>query len=374
MALLYAALICTSGIALLGITYLLAPGLVIHRTAVRAPHQAPVTTDTATSSHTTGIVSWTFLHSNSFKGVVLALLILSLLSLAAGWLIAGRFVQPLRTIIATARDISASNLNRRLGLRGSSDEFTELGGTLDDLFARLEASFESRRHFVANASHELRTPLAGQRTLLQVALADPEADAESLRAACEEALQLGEAQARLIDALLTLASGESGVERWEPFDLAEIAEEVIAGHQHEADRRNIRIDAVLEPAPASGDPRLVESLVSNLVDNALRHNITGGHVSVSTAPLPEQATLAISNTGPQVPGEDLERLFRPFHQAGAERVGHDGHGLGLAIVRAIAEAHGASLTPRPRPEGGLDVEVTFRPTVGSASDVGSRSF
>lgn len=362
MALLYAALLCTSGIALLGITYLLAPGLLIHREMAQAPHPPPQTPNTPTAAHSTGIISWTFLHSHSFKGAVLALTIMVVFSVAVGWLIAGRFVRPLRTIIAAARDISASNLHRRLGLRGPNDEFTELGGTLDDLFGRLEASFDSQRHFVANASHELRTPLAGQRTLLQVALADPDADAESLRTACEEALQLGDQQERLIEALLTLASSEGGVERWQPFDLAKIAEDVISGRQHEANRRNIRIDATLSPAPAIGDPRLVASLVANLVDNAIRHNMAGGHVSLSTAPSPEHATIAISNAGPLVAPQDIERLFRPFHQTGTERVRRDGHGLGLAIVLAIAEAHGARLTPRPRPEGGLNVEVTFRST------------
>ena len=145
-----------------------------------------------------------------------------------GWLIAGRLLRPLRTITATARDISASNLNRRLSLDGRDDEFAELGETLDDLFGRLEASFESQRHFVANASHELRTPLTAERTLLQVALADPDATAPTLRAACEQVLALGDQQERLIEALLTLATSEGGIEQWEPFDLAAVA--VARGH------------------------------------------------------------------------------------------------------------------------------------------------
>src|SRR6202035_4406118 len=131
---------------------------------------------------------------------------LGVLSLAVGWLISGRFLRPLRTITATARDISASNLDRRVALGRRADEFAELGETLDSLFGRLEASFESQRRFVANASHELRTPLTAERTLLQVALADPDADAETLRATCQELLVLGEEQEHLIEALLTLAS------------------------------------------------------------------------------------------------------------------------------------------------------------------------
>ena len=240
-------------------------------------------------------------------GVILAGLIV--LSLAAGWLIAGRFLRPLRTITAAARDISASNLNRRLALTGHNDEFKELGETLDGLFERLEASFESQRHFVANASHELRTPLAAERTLVQVALADPEATAETLRSTCQQVLVLGDQQERLIEALLTLASSERGVERWEPFDLA---------------------------------------------------NLPGGWVGISTMMTADQATIRVSNTGPVITSDELERLFQPFQRLGQARIRPgDGHGLGLAVVHAIATAHGAAVTATARPAGGLDIEVGF---------------
>ena len=287
-------------------------------------------------------------------------LVAVLVALWLAWWIAGRFLRPLRAMNTTAQEISATNLHQRLGLDGPQDELTELGRTLDDLFGRLEASFESQRHFVANASHELRTPLAGQRTLLQVAFADPDASSEELRAACEEALQLGEQQERLIDALLTLATSERGVEQWEPFDLGELAETVLLGCRQEAERRGIHIDAALERVPAVGDPRLVESLVANLLDNALRHNMTGGKIEITTTSVEEGAHIAVSNTGPAVPPEQVERLFQPFQQIGSERVRHTGgHGLGLAIVRAIAQAHDAKITARARPDGGLDVEVTL---------------
>src|SRR5215469_12397079 len=169
----------------------------------------------------------------------IALPVVVLLAVAGGWLIAGRLLRPLRTITATARDISASNLSRRLALGRRDDEFAELGETLDDLFGRLEAAFASQRHFVANASHELRTPLAAERALLQVALADPGATAVTLRSTCEEALALGDRQERLIAALLTLASGESGVEEWEPFDLAEIARTAVDARREDAERQGI---------------------------------------------------------------------------------------------------------------------------------------
>jgi signal transduction histidine kinase len=287
-------------------------------------------------------------------------LIAALVALAGAWWLAGRFLRPLRAITTTAQQISATNLHRRLSLDGPDDELTELGRTLDDLFGRLESSFESQRHFVANASHELRTPLAGQRTLLQVALADPDASVESLRATCEEALQLGAQQERLIDALLTLATSERGVEQREAFDLGEVTDSVLLGRKEEAERRGIRVETSIVVTPALGDRRLVESLVANLVDNAIRHNVIGGKVEISTSSAPGRATISVSNTGPVVPSDEVERLFQPFRQVGSERVRHaDGHGLGLTIVNAIAQGHGATVIAVPRPEGGLHIEVTF---------------
>jgi len=288
--------------------------------------------------------------------VLISVAVAVALSLAVGWLLAGRLLRPLRAMVATARDISATNLSRRLRTGARDDEFSRLGQTLNALFARLEASFDSQRHFVANAAHELRTPLAAERTVLQVALADPEASVASLRAACAEVLALGEQQQQLIDALLTLAGSERGITRAEPFDLAEVAARVTAA---------VRIEAALGPAPASGDPRLAQRLVANLVGNALSHNVAGGWAAISTSAVAGRAVLRVVNSGPVIPPGEVERLFQPFQRLGDERVrradGHGGHGLGLAIVRAIAVAHGAELSALARPEGGLDITVTFAP-------------
>ena len=286
-------------------------------------------------------------------------------SLGLGWLLAGRLLRPLQAIVATARDISATNLSRRLRTGKRDDEFSRLGQTLNDLFARLEASFESQRHFVANAAHELRTPLAAERTVLQVALRDPDASTASLRVACDEALRLGQQQEKLIDALLTLAGSEGGIAQTEPFDLAEVAASVIADVAGGV-VAEVKIDARLGPAPAEGDPRLAESLVANLVGNALRHNGPGGWASIETETAGGRAVLRVRNSGPVIPPAEVDRLFQPFQRLGGERVrrqgGHDGGlGLGLAIVRAIAVAHGADITARARPEGGLDIEVSFPP-------------
>jgi signal transduction histidine kinase len=290
----------------------------------------------------------------------IGLAVMAVVSLAVGWLIAGRFLRPLRTITATARDISATNLHRRLGPTGHDDEFAELATTLDDLFARLEASFESQRHFVANASHELRTPLTAERALLQVALADREATTETLRSTCRDLLALGQTQERLIDGLLTLATSERGIERREPVDLTGIAEKVTAERDSEASRRQIHVERSFAPAMAVGDPSLVESMVVNLVDNALRHNVADGQVWVTTGEPDGRARITVTNTGADIPPAQVDRLFAPFQQLGEARVRHaEGHGLGLAIVAAIARAHDATLAVRPRGAGGLHVDVEF---------------
>jgi signal transduction histidine kinase len=355
MTLLYGAVICASGIALLGVTQLLAPGLLLHGVQKTGGPGLPgaVTAGPPTHVHLT-------VGSSAFWSIVVAFAIMAVLSLAVGWLIAGRFVRPLRAIITTARDISASNLHRRLGVRGSGDEFTELGQTLDDLFARLEASFQAQRHFIANASHELRTPLTAGRALLQVALTDPEPTVETLRATCEELVELGGQQERLIAALLALASSQRGIGQLECLDLADIAGDALLARQEEAGRHGIRLRAALAAAPVTGDPSLTESLVANLLDNAIRHNHPGGQAEISTALTTAGATITVSNTGTLVPPDAVQDLFQPFRQLGTERTRRgEGHGLGLAIVRAIADAHGAPLTARARLTGGLDIEVIF---------------
>jgi len=292
-----------------------------------------------------------------YSGIALGALAVA--SIAAGWLVADRALRPLRAITAAARAISASSLDKRLRLDYSHEEFRELGDALDDLFGRLEAAFESQRHFVANASHELRTPLAAERAVLQVALADPGADAQSLRAACQQVLALGREQEHLIDALLTLASGQRGLREREPFDLAEVAGKVVAARQEEAALRDVRMEADLAPAMTTGDARLAERLVANLIDNAIAHNVAGGHVHVTTMAA-GTARLSVVNTGAAVPPDEVSRLFQPFQQLSGERTGHGGgYGLGLAIVASIADAHAAALTARAQPEGGLAVEVSF---------------
>jgi signal transduction histidine kinase len=288
-----------------------------------------------------------------------ALVVVAVLAFALGWLVAGRVLRPLRSITATARAISATSLHERLGLAGPDDEFKELADTLDGLFARLEASFTAQRNFVASAAHELRTPLTLDKTLLQVALRNPRSTAEQWRATGAELLESGLQQERILEALLTLATSEAGIGRYEPADLAKVAAACLESAGGEPGR-GLHVETALAAAPVLGDPDLITRLVANLVDNAVRHNVSGGTVEVSTAERDGQAVLTVANSGPVIPPGEIGRLMQPFERLATARSSDgDGHGLGLPIVCAIATAHGATFATRARPEGGLHVEVSF---------------
>jgi signal transduction histidine kinase len=287
----------------------------------------------------------------------IALAVMAVLAFALGWMIAGRVLRPVRAITTTARRISATSLHERLALAGPDDEFKELADTLDDLLARLEASFTAQRHFLASASHELRTPLTLDRALLQVTLRDPAATTGQWRAVGQELLDSGRQQERTLEALLTLATSEAGLARHEPADLAEAAAIALHHAQARIQRRQLRVRTCLGPAPLHGDPDLIERLAANLIDNAVQHNIPAGTIDVATRREDGQVILSVANTGPVIPPADIGRLFQPFQRA-AGRTG-DGHGLGLSIIAAIATAHRAALTTRAQPQGGLHIQVSF---------------
>jgi signal transduction histidine kinase len=300
----------------------------------------------------------------------IALAIVAVLALLAGWLVAGRMLRPIRTITRTARRISSTSLHERLALDGPPDELKELGDTLDDLFGRLDAAFEAQRRFVANASHELRAPLTRQRALIQVALADPDADFSSLRAAHERVLASEQHLEQMIDGLLALTRGQAGLDRREHLDLATIAAKALLAREQEAAELELEVNAQLAPAPIAGDPRLLERLIANLLDNAIRHNVTGGHVEITTGARHQHAFLVVTNSGPTILPEEVPRLLQPFQRLRGARTNHDGgNGLGLAIVDAVAAAHRATLTVLPRPGGGLSVEVTFPATALDATQL-----
>ena len=288
----------------------------------------------------------------------IALAIVAVLALLAGWIVAGRMLLPIRTITRTARRISSTNLHERLALDGPQDELKELGDTLDDLFGRLDAAFDAQRQFVANASHELRAPLTRQRALIQVALADPDANPASLRAAHERVLASEQHLEQIIDGLLALTRGQAGLERREHLDLETLASKALLARESEG--RDLDVRATLAPAPTAGDPRLVERLIANLLDNAIRHNIPEGYVEITTGTHHQHAFLAVSNSGPTIPPEEVPRLLQPFQRLHGTRTTHTGgNGLGLAIIDAIAAAHGATLSVRSQAAGGFRVTVRF---------------
>lgn len=379
----YGALFLLSGMAVLAVAYLFAA----HAISVAVPVNKPTPSGAASSGHIrlasghNHVVHLTRAqgaamqaqatrqHDRAIHELLLGsgatLAGMTVLSLVLGWLVAGRVLQPVRRINDAARRIGASNLHQRLRVDGPDDEFRELGATLDDLFARLQTSFESQRRFVANASHELRTPLTLDRALLERALRKQRPPEAIWRATCERLLASNQHQDDLIEALLVLARSESPLDRAEPADLGSIVDSVLIGPLSDLDRLGLQIRTAIEPAPTVGDPRLLERLVRNLVENAVNHNIPSGEVTVTTALRAGQAVLTVANTGPLVPADEVERLLQPFQRLGVDRTTNgDGHGLGLSIVHAIATAHHAHLLATPQPRGGLLVEVRFPPWSG----------
>jgi signal transduction histidine kinase len=338
---------------------------VIHRQgkpAVQLPPGGGAGVTTATPAPLVHLGSLSLDLHEFLIGSCIVLVTMSGVCVLLGWLLAGRVLRPLRTITETTRSISEHDLHQRLALPGPRDELTGLGDTIDGLLGRLERAFDSQRRFVANASHELRTPLSVGRAVLQVALADPNITLDSLRAACGEVLEAGREQERLIDALLILARSQRGLERREPVDLAATTREVLQTYAPAAATRRLHVDAAIGDATVPGDARLIHRLVSNLLDNAIRHNITGGHVEVTLAAGLADAMLTVTNTGALVAPDQVSRLIAPFQRGVPDRTASPngpGIGLGLSIVGEIAQAHGASLDVRARPEGGLTVVVTF---------------
>ncbi|GAA4593511.1 ATP-binding protein [Planotetraspora phitsanulokensis] len=284
---------------------------------------------------------------------LITLVAVTLLAALAGWIVAGRVLRPVHRITAAARAASEHNLSARVSLDGPRDELHELADTFDDMLARLQAAFESQRRFIANASHELRTPLTLMRATVDVVLAKrAPTEAELLGMGRDVRTAVDQAEA-LVGALLTLARNEHGLSVREEVDLATVAENVLDDVQF-GDRR---LHASLQPVVTSGDPVLLERLVANLVDNAIRHNVPGGDVWLSTSASDGQVALEVRNTGPAVGADQIDGLFEPFRRL-HDRTTRDGFGLGLAIVSSIAAVHHGAVSVAPRQDGGLHVTLT----------------
>lgn len=303
---------------------------------------------------------------------VIALICTTLVAVALGWLVAGRMLRPLRQITDHARNASESTLSQRIALPGPPDELTELADTFDAMLARLDAAFQSQRQFAARASHELRTPLSIVQAEADVALAHHDVS-DGERHLAETVRAESRRSARLIDGLLALSRSESSLRELTPVDLAELVGDVVGEQIAAADGAGVRLDLELATAEVMGDRVLLERMVSNLVENAIRYNRPDGWVRVTVDTMSadaRSARLRVQNSGPVVDVADLERLFDAFARGPAvdgNRPG--GFGLGLAIVRSVAQAHHGSVTAEPGPEGGLTVDVSL-PLRSASSAVG----
>jgi signal transduction histidine kinase len=363
LSLLYGGLFLASGVVLLAITYALVAHLPsanrvdqVSRGELRVspPARLPLI-QAYVASERTALLHGLLLRSG------LALALMAVVSVWLGWLVAGRVLRPLRTITATARQISEDNLHQRLALSGPDDELHELGDTIDGLLGRLEGAFDAQRRFVANASHELRTPLASMRVAIDVAARKSppvSEDASILAGRIRE--DLGQAD-RMLESLLVLARAQRGVMTdLEPVSLTDVVARALATQSRAAADRGISVHGTLDEVEVIGDERLLSHLATNLVDNAIRHNDAGGFLDVTVDADGPGARMTVENSGPILPDDTIGELTQPFRRLVADRTGSDdGVGLGLAIVAEITTAHHGALELHGRPDGGLRVIVTL---------------
>jgi len=281
---------------------------------------------------------------------------MTIVSVVAGWLLAGRALRPLRKITATARRVSGENLGERIALEGPKDELKELADTFDGMLGRLDAAFASQRHFVANASHELRTPLAIMRTEVDVSLADPDAPTDELRRMGDAVRETVDRCERLIEGLLMLARSEAATGREEPADLAALAADCITDLRARAEEAHVRVRDDLEPAWTRGDPALLERMIANLIDNGIRHNEQDGYLRVSTRTEGSHVHLTVANSGAIIDPDAAATLTEPFRRLDR---GVGGFGLGLSIVSSVVDAHGGTLELEAPRTGGLEIHVVL---------------
>jgi signal transduction histidine kinase len=293
---------------------------------------------------------------------IIGLGVLTIGSAGLGWFVSGRALRPVRSITEAARQASELRLGQRLALTGPDDELKQLADTFDIMLERLDTAFTSQKRFVANAAHELRTPLTAMRAAIEVTLSKPNRTPDQLEAMAERVKRSVERAEATIEALLTLATSEVGPGTHEPIDLATAAEDALDAAAAAIAEAELEVVAVLDPAHARGDRVLLERMIANLVDNAVRHNDSGGWIRIHTMQQNGGAMFTVTNSGPVVAVEQIPSLFEPFARA-AQRLGtSDGVGLGLSIADAIARAHNATIDARPRTDGGLEVTVIV-PTV-----------
>jgi len=267
-------------------------------------------------------------------------------------------LRPVRDLIPVISDVGPQNLGHRLRPGPGRDELATLGRTIDEMMDRIAVGYEAQRRFAADASHELRTPLAVQRTLIEVSLAHT-LTADQLSLLSAQLLETNERNERLIEGLLVLSESDRGLMSWSPLRLDHITETVLEAHRKRAREAGVTITSHLSPRVVLGEQVLLERLVTNLVQNALKYNRPDGTIDVRVADTP---ALTITNTGDDVPPDEVTALFEPFRRRTATRIDHSGGaGLGLAIARSITRAHDGTIAATSTGRDGLRVEVTFPP-------------
>jgi signal transduction histidine kinase len=299
------------------------------------------------------------------------LAVMTVASGGLGWFMSGRVLRPVRAITETARRASEQHLGERLALTGPRDELKELADTFDGMLERLDAAFTTQRRFVADASHELRTPLTVMRTAIDVTLAKPSPTARQLTDLAVRVRRSIDRAESMVEALLTLAVSDQGKLSTEFTDLATWAEDAIDAAAPEIERLGLRVDALLDPAETTGDPQLLERMISNLVGNAVRHNEPGGWIRLRTGSSDAAVYLEVANSGPLIPDDAVPSLFEPFRRMQARTGVRDGVGLGLSIARSVVTAHRATVTARSQPAGGLDISVEIPRCPAAISPGGS---
>ncbi len=357
LTLLFTALLALVGALMLALAYLLVGRVVAALPQLPAGTQVNVNGVNTDAGDFAASVVAQGRHIVLIVGIT-AFLLLVIAGAVVSWVLIGRALRPLSVLTAAARGLSESSLDRRIDLAGPRDEVAELADTFDDMLDRLQAAFEAERRFVANASHELRTPLSVIRTEVDVTLADPRADVPALREMGEVVREATDRANLLLNSLLFLARTQaSGVAEKKIVDLAELPEAALRAVEGERAARNIQVVVDRRPARVLGDRALLERMVGNLVENAIRHNLPGGPMQVSTGTSGDRAFVQVRSGGTVIAPETVAELFEPFRQGERARTGHRGSGLGLSIVRAVVSAHGGGVSADPVPGGGLCVRV-----------------
>jgi heavy metal sensor kinase len=298
----------------------------------------------------------------------IALGVLFVASLGIGWVIAGQVLAPIQRITEVAREISATDLSRRIQLKGPDDELKQLADTFDDMLGRLDTAFDAQQRFVADASHELRNPLAVIRTNIDVALSDKRADADDLRQTATVVRRASERMARLVDDLLLIARRQAPGVRSDLVDLAAIMSEEADEFAAPASAKGIELDRSIEAGLAvTGDRDALKRAVANLLENAVRHSPEDGRIQLRSGRQGNWAWLSVADNGPGIAPELHEKVFDRFFRVDRSRARSEGgSGLGLAIVRQIARSHGGDVQLRSTPGEGATFVIWLPLTPAAA--------